>query len=262
MKYLLGFLKILIYSFLLFCLVAVALNVFWRINNSSPQSPVYACGSFGDKVMKIEKKYLFLGIMHYQGINYWSPDFLKQHKTKGCADQVQGLGIEVRWPTMEPWRSIWSEKEKIILSINQRTVLLEGQDRQYWDHKKLLIGIANEFDDKIVEYSQIKKMATFDEGLGLYGLKLNEVHKYANDITPIRIYWKEYQHDSEKVSTIVRCRDYIRNDDFLNCKLFFHFPHAGKNTSYIDIRFHGDLLPTWEEVLEKSLVLLNSSFQE
>jgi len=259
MKYLLGFLKILIYSFLLLCLVAVALNVFWRINNSSPQSPVYACGSFGDKVMKIEKKYLFLGIMHYQGINYWSPDFLKQHKTKGCADQVQGLGIEVRWPTMEPWRIIWDEKEKITVIINQRTLLSADQDRNFWDHKKILINQIQQVDKEIIAYSQLKEKSSWNNHLMTYEFYLNEYHRdRLNEFLPDRIYWTEYQGDKNKISMMIRCWD----DNSSRCELSYHLPHMGDNTSYAIIYFHNDFLSSWVEVLDKSLVLINSSFQE
>ena len=48
----------------------------------------YECGRFGDKKMRIDRRYLFFASVEYQDVNYWEKGSNELHNTKGCNDQI------------------------------------------------------------------------------------------------------------------------------------------------------------------------------
>lgn len=267
MKYIKWLVKIAFCFFLMILLIVafVAFEQVMKNKNNPPYSP-YACGSFGDKIMEIDKKYLFLGIMHYEDIDYWSDDFLKHHRSKGCSDQVASTAIQVKWPSLEPWDSVENGKEKISIGIHQRTVFSEWQDREYWDYKIFIMSAVEKVNKNIKEYSNVKEISIFNKDLGLYELNLKEIAKEEFDpiVIPTRIYWKEYEDNINRVLMFLECTDLgrTRTVTITNCEIRYHLPRLGKNTSYMVIRFDGDLISSWNDILDKSLGLVNGFLKD
>jgi len=255
MKYSKKLIRIIFFSIGGLYLLAISFHFYEQQKKKNLQEPSYACGSFGGKIIKIHEKYLALGIMHYEGIDYRTLDFLNYQDAKGCLDQVSGLTIEFQWPTLEAWDNTWDVKEKINIVIRQNAALPKSQDRKNWNYKPLLMAAIKNDAPSIHEYKKAKEMAVFNEGLQFYELKSEKTDKN-NNTTATRIYWRASKEDEGMISSVIRCEDATST-----CNVWQHLPNLGANTSYMAIQFHKDLLPHWNQVLDKSLAFINSSIK-
>jgi len=218
----------------------------------------YVCGRFGDKVMRIDRRYLFLSRVEYQDVDYWTPGNGKDHNSKGCDDQIQSAAFDVEWPAMTPSNSFknFGKPNFISIALNQRSVWnIEkwGKSKDFFDETEILIGYSmTDFYDfkskrSIDEINAIKR---FNTALGLY-----EMPGYDDEKSRLVAYWQEVE--GKGIPLTIRCV-FFKMVDEPSCQYSTHIPDYGHNTSYLKIYFHADLLPHWKELHSSALQLIEN----
>jgi len=217
----------------------------------------YVCGRFGDKVMRIDPRYLFLSRVEYQEVDYWTPGNSKDHDSKGCDDQIQSATFDVEWPAMTPSNSFknFGKPNFISIALHQRSVWnveKRGKEKDFFDETEILIGHSmtewNEFKSKR-SIDEINAIKVFNVALGLY-----EMPGYNDEKSRLVAYWQEVE--GKGVSLTIRCV-YYKLIDESSCQYSTHVPNYGQNTSYLKIYFHADLLPHWKELHRDALQLID-----
>jgi len=217
----------------------------------------YVCGRFGDKVMRIDPRYLFLSRVEYQDVDYWRQGNRKAHDSKGCDDQIQSAAFDVEWPAMTPSNSFrnMGKPNFISIALNQRSVWnveKRGESKDFFDHTELLLlhsrtgRHGSERERSIDEINSLKK---FNTDLGLY-----DIPGYDDEKSSLIAYWQEIE--GKGISLTIRCV-YYKLVDEPACQYITHVPDYGHNTSYLKIYFHADLLPHWKDLHRDALQLID-----
>jgi len=218
--------------------------------------PSYVCGRFGDKVMRIDSRYLFLSRVEYQDVDYWTGN-KADHDSKGCDDEIQSAAFDVEWPAMTPSNSFRNlgKVDFVRFSLHQRSmwnIEKRGESKDFFDETPILLNYSmtnwNNFESKrsIDEINSIKE---FNSALDLY-----EMSGYDDEKSRSVAYWQEIE--GKGVSLTIRCV-YYKLVDEPACQYSTHIPDYGHNTSYLKIYFHADLLPHWKELHRDALQLID-----
>lgn len=218
---------------------------------------LYACGKFGDQQMHIDRRYLFLARVEYQGVNYWGKNNIQEHQSKGCKDQIQNVSFNVRWPEMSPSNGFElnsKEYKNITFTLTQRG----SWPIEWGDNKNIInqIGLLRIFvnDSGVTDFEisdeQINAKKVFNQDLGLYQITLSK----GGDKVAKHIYWQE--KEGKRIGVVISCQNYFSNKT--GCELYSHVPNYGFYTSVLDIDFHGELLPHWKQLRRDSLKLVDS----
>jgi len=239
-------------------LMALALHRVQGENlEQSSDDATYVCGRFGDKVMRIDRRYLFLSRVEYQDVDYWTPGNGKDHSSKGCDDQIQSAAFDVEWPAMTPSNSFknFGKPNFISVALHQRSVWnieKRGDSKDFFDATGILIdhSMTDRHDFKSKRsIEEINAIKTFDTTLDLY-----EIPGYDDKESRVVAYWQEVE--GKGVSLTIRCV-YYKLVDEPACQYNTHVPNYGHNTSYLKIYFHADLLPHWKELHRDALQLID-----
>jgi len=216
------------------------------------------CGRFGDKLMRIDPRYLFLSRVEYQDVDYWTPGNRKAHDSKGCEDQIQSAAFDVQWPDMTPSNSFknMGKPDFVRIALKQRSVWRaeeQGESKDFFDAAERLLTYLSHTDAfKLGDrksFSEINKIKAFNHNLGFY-----EITPYDNESSKTVVFWREVE--GKGVSLTVKCLYFKKRDD-PSCELTDHVPNYGAYTSYLKIRFHADLLPRWQELHHEALQLID-----
>lgn len=218
---------------------------------------LYACGKFGDQHMLIDKHYLLFGRVTYQGVNYWGKNIKKEHEAKGCDDQIQSIDLKVKWPEMttssDGFKLDSENKNEITIALNQRSVWKEEWgSKDFFNAFDLLKqylrqGMSSSGDE--VSEVWIDETKTFNSDLGLY-----EIDVKSDDGVAKKVYWQERK--SKEISLTIMCLYF--KDGATSCEFIAHQPNYGFNTSYVNINFHSELLPHWQEIYQDAEQLIHS----
>jgi len=215
----------------------------------------YVCGRFGDKVMRIDPRYLFLSRVEYQDVDYWRQGNRKAHDSKGCDDQIQSAAFDVEWPAMTPSNSFknMGKPHFISITLNQRSVWnveKRGESKDFFDHAGLLSNHSmtdrHDFKSKR-SVDEINSIKSFNTALDLY-----EMPGYDDEQSRSVVYWQEVE--GKGVSLTIDCI-YFKLVDEPSCEYVTHIPDYGHNTSYLKINFHANLLPRWKDLHRDALQL-------
>jgi len=216
------------------------------------------CGRFGDKLMRIDPRYLFLSRVEYQDVDYWTPGNRKAHDSKGCEDQIQSATFDVQWPDMTPSNSFKNlgKPDFVRVALSQRSVWRvekHGESKDFFDSTGLLLNFLSHTDtfkrDNRRSFDEISKIKRFNDSLDLY-----EMSPYDNERSKTVVFWREVE--GKGVSIVINCL-YFKKVDKPECELRDHVPDYGAYTSYLQIDFHADLLPRWQEVHHNALQLID-----
>jgi len=219
--------------------------------------PSYVCGRFGDKVMRIDPRYLFLSRVEYQDVDYWTPGNRKAHDNKDCDDQIQSAAFDVEWPAMTPSNSFRNlgKVDFVRFSLHQRSVWnveKRGESKDFFDETPILINHSktdrHDFKNKR-SIDEINSIKVFNTDLDLY-----EIPGYDDEKSRVVAYWQEVE--GKGISLTIRCV-YFKLVDEPSCEYATHVPDYGYNTSYLKINFHADLLPRWKELHRDALQLID-----
>ena len=218
---------------------------------------LYACGKFGDQQMRIDKRYLFWGMLNYQGVNYWGKNIKEEHDAKGCDDQIKSIDLKVKWPDMTPSREGFrldsENKNDITIALTQRSVWRdELGSKDFFDFIEILKNhLRTDVFSTGEEVSEawINDTKKFNSDLGLYEIEIE-----ADSPTTKTLYWQEVK--DKGVSLVIECLYF--SDGSTRCSFWAHQPNYGFNTSYIIIDFHSELLPHWQEIYHDAEQLINS----
>jgi len=218
--------------------------------------PSYVCGRFGDKIMRIDPRYLFLSRVEYREVDYWTGN-KADHDSKGCDDQIQSAAFDVEWPAMTPSNSFRNlgKVDFVRFSLRQRSVWnveKKGESKDFFDEIGILLlhsrtkkyGFGSE--RSIAEINSIK---IFNTALDLY-----EMPGYDDEKSRSVAYWREIE--GKGVSLNIECI-YFKMVDEPSCQYSTHVPDYGHNTSYLKIYFHADLLPHWKTLHRDALQLID-----
>jgi len=217
----------------------------------------YVCGRFGDKVMRIDPRYLFLSRVEYQDVDYWTPGNRKAHDSKGCDDEIQSAAFDVEWPAMTPSNSFKNlgKPNFVSIALSQRSVWnveKRGESKDFFDHTGLLgnhsMTDRHDFKSKR-SVDEINSIKVFNDGLNLY-----EMQGYDDEQSRSIVYWQEVE--GKGVSLTIECI-YFKLVDEPSCEYVTHTPDYGHNTSYLKINFHADLLPNWKDIHRDALQLID-----
>jgi len=243
--------------FLAFLLFPVVSNSIWKIRSGykSIQEKPYECGRFGDKVMRIDRRYLAFSRVTYEGVDYWSKGFTKAHASKSCDDQIESASFEIKWPQMTPIPSKnWKDVDFVWFALNQRSlwpVERQGESKDFFDSTKLLLGYLSHTDtftrNKEISLDEVNSAKTFNSELGLYEMK-----SYENERSMRVAFWQEVE--GKGISPTIDCL-YFKNDRS-KCSYNAHIQDYGYHTSYLKIHFHADLLPHWKELHRDAMQLI------
>jgi len=218
--------------------------------------PSYVCGRFGDKVMRIDPRYLFLSRVEYQDVDYWTGN-KADHDRKGCDDQIQSAAFDVEWPAMTPSNSFRNlgKVDFVRFSLHQRSVWnveKRGESKDFFDETPILINHSKtdrrDFKSKR-SIHEIDSIKSFNTTLDLY-----EIQGYDDENSSVIAYWQEIE--GKGISLTIRCV-YFKLVDEPSCEYATHVPNYGYNTSYLKINFHADLLPRWKELHRDALQLID-----
>ena len=218
---------------------------------------LYACGKFGDQHMLIDKQYLYFARVTYQGVNYWGKNIREEHNAKGCDDQIQSISLQVKWPEMTPSSEGFSlnseNKNDIKIALNQRSVWPdELGSKDFFNYMELLKRHLRKgmfSSGKEVSEAWIDETKKINSDLGLY-----EIDVESDEGVAKKVYWQEIK--GKGVSLVIKCL-YIKNRSTI-CRSSTHEPNYGLNTSYIDISFHSELLPHWQQLNQDAVQLIES----
>jgi len=219
----------------------------------------FECGLFGDKLMQIDRRYLFFTRVIYDGVDYWSGSFLEDHATKGCEDQILSATFEVKWPDMTPSDSFryWKDPDFVSISLQQRSewpIEKRGESKDFFDKTEHLIFYLSRTDrfkwGEDISIKEINSLKKFNSDLELY-----EMTAYDNENSKTIVFWQEVE--GKGVSLTIECL-YYKKSDWLKCKYNTHIPDYGRHTSYIKINFHADLLPYWKDIHHDAMQLIKS----
>jgi len=239
-------------------LVALALrHVLGESLEQTRDDPSYVCGRFGDKVMRIDPRYLFLSRVEYQDVDYWTPGDGKAHDSKGCDDQIQSAAFDVEWPAMTPSNSFknFGKPNFISIALHQRSVWpIEelGESKDFFDETDILIQYSrrDRYDRESKRgIDEINSTKEFNSDLDLY-----EMSSYDDGRSRMVVFWQEVAEKG--VSPLVRCMFFKKNNEPA-CQYSAHVPNYGYNTSYLKIYFHADLLPHWKKLHGDALQLID-----
>jgi len=216
----------------------------------------YVCGRFGDKVMRIDPRYLFLSRVEYQDVDYWTGN-KADHDSKGCDDQIQSAAFDVEWPAMTPSNSFKNlgKPNFISIALNQRSVWnveKQGESKDFFDETGILLlhskTVKYEFESER-SIDEINSIKIFNAALDLY-----EMPGYDDEQSRSVAYWQEVE--GKGVPLNIECIHFKMVDE-PSCQYSTHVPDYGYNTSYLKIYFHADLLPHWKELHRDALQLIN-----
>ena len=219
---------------------------------------LYACGKFGDQQMLIDKQYLHYARVAYEGVNYWGKNIKKEHDAKGCDDQIQSIYLKVKWPEMTSSSEGFSlnseNKNDITIALTQRSVWKdEWGSKDFFNEFNILKKYLRKgmfSSGKDVNEAWIDETKIFNSDLGLY-----EIEVKSDDGVAKKVYWQEVR--GKGVSLTIMCL-YFKSGS-TSCEFNTHQPNYGFNTSDIEIYFHSELLPHWQQLNQDAEQLINSS---
>jgi len=218
----------------------------------------YECGRFGDKLMRIDRRYLAFARVTYDGVDYWGPGYTKDHFSKGCDDQILSAEFEVQWPQMTPIPSgRWEDVDFVSISLNQRSEWPvknhTEESKDFFDATRLLLNYLSHTDtfdrDKDISIDEINESKTFNVDLGLY-----EMMAYDNERSKTVAFWQEVE--GKGVSPVIKCIYF--KESWSRCDYDVHVPGYGYHTSYLKISFHADLIFHWKEIHRDTMQLVES----
>lgn len=215
----------------------------------------YECGRFGDKKMRIDRRYLFFASVEYQDVNYWEKGSNELHNTKGCNDQIANATFLVKWPEMHPsegFRLSSNQHSDIAFTLSQRGNWKDewGDDKTFYDYTPILKNYLSKRSGARKDFNikEINLEKKFNSRLSLYEIDLGE-----QDNISKKIYWKE--ENGKGISVVIACSTYLSGATA--CELNSHVPNYGFNTSNLDIDFHANLLENWEKIQLDALNLIS-----
>ena len=218
---------------------------------------LYACGKFGDQHMLIDKQYLLFARVTYEGVNYWGKNIREEHNAKGCDDQIKSIDLKVKWPDMTPssegFRLDSENKNDITIALTQRSVWKdEWGNKDFFNYMELLKrhlrkGMFSSGKEVSEEWMHATK--TFNSDLKLYEIELE-----SDDSVAKKVYWQEVK--GKEVSLVIECL-YFKSGS-THCEFNTHQPNYGFNTSDIEIYFHSELLPHWQQLNQDAVQLIES----
>jgi len=216
-------------------LAALALrHVSYESMGQTGNDTSYVCGRFGDKVMRIDRRYLFLSRVEYQDVYYWTPGNRKAHDSKGCDDQIQSAAFDVEWPAMMPSNSFRNlgKVDFVRFALHQRSVwdFEKWGEKKFFDETKILTNYSKtiQYDwDSERSIDEINTIKTFNTALELY-----EIPGYDNEGSRMTVYWQEVE--GKGISLTIPCV-YYKNSGGSSCEYVTHVPDYGYNTSYLKI---------------------------
>jgi len=248
-------------------LLALGLFLYISIKRQTPSEPAvgniieqpYACGRFGDKVMWIDRRYVYLSTVNYEGVNYWTPNYREINATKGCDDQLVSVTFSVKWPEMIP-HNTFDPKERdahLNISIGRRGPGLEhrmDEPKVFFDYTdsitRYFSRAAGYSQDGEKNYAEIMAEATFNLDMGLYEAQVHDDERSRGVV-----YWEDVE--GKRAVMMIRCEFFKLREDS-SCHLNYHIPDYGHHTSQMEISFKSKLLPHWENVVQDSLQLIQS----
>jgi len=228
-----------------------------RSGYQSIQEKPYECGRFGDKLMRIDRRYLAFARVTYDGVDYWGAGFTKEHFSKGCDDQILSAAFEVQWPQMTPIPSgRWKDVDFVSIALKQRSrwpVETRGESKDFFDATRLLLNYLSHTDtfdrDRDISIDEINASKIFNADLGLY-----EMMAYDNERSKTVAFWQEVE--GKGISPVIKCL-YFKGA-WSKCTYNAHVFDYGYHTSYLKISFHADLLPRWKEIHRDAIQLVES----
>ena len=181
----------------------------------------------------------------------------KEHDAKGCDDQIQSISLKVKWPEMTPSREGFSlnseNKNDITIALTQRSVWPDKLgSKDFFNYMELLKrnlrkGMFSRGKEVSEEWMHATK--TFNSDLKLY-----EIEVESDDGVAKKVYWQEVK--GKGVSLVIECL-YFKSGS-TSCTSSTHEPNYGFNTSYMDISFHSELLPHWQQLNQDAVQLIES----
>jgi len=215
--------------FLAFLFFPVVSNYIWKIRSGykSIEEKPYECGRFGDKVMRIDRRYLAFSRVTYEGVDYWSKGFTKAHASKGCDDQIESADFEIRWPQMTPIPSKnWKDVDFVWIALNQRSEWPTeelGESKDFFDatvHLRFYLSHTDTFkwNDDRISIDEINSNKNFNADLNLY-----EMTAYDNERSKRVAFWQEIE--GKGISPTIDCL-YFKNERS-KCSYIAHIPDYG-----------------------------------
>ncbi|MBF7682029.1 hypothetical protein I2F27_01580 [Acinetobacter sp. B5B] len=210
--------------------------------------------------MRIDRRYLFLSKVEYQGVDYWGGNSTKAHEAKGCNDPISSADFIVSWPAMSPTGSFnYLEKpDDLSISIKQAQILT-GKEAEKSIKKYIKEGMTRELKIKLrksiigsgeeVSEQEFKQKKRFNSELGLYQINVVEENG-----TQKKVYWQETA--DKKVTLVISCL-YFKVGRTM-CELETNNLLQNRNMRYLKLDFQAGLLPHWQQLIQDSEKLIQS----
>ncbi|SDB84783.1 hypothetical protein [Acinetobacter boissieri] len=265
-KIILDLLKVLGWCFMAFIgFICLFLFVSFIRGISGPSTPSirekpYECGMLGHQQMRIDRRYLFLSKVEYQGVDYWGGNSTQAHEAKGCNDPISSANFRVSWPAMSPTGSFnYLEKpDDLSISIQQSQILTseggekiikkyikEGMTRELKIKlRKSIIGSSEEMSEQ-----EFKEKKQFNSNLGLYQIDVVE-----EEGSQKKVYWQET--GDKKVTLVISCLYFKMG--ITMCELEKNNLLQDRNMRYLKLDFRSELLPHWQQLIQDSEKLIQS----
>ncbi|MBF7684729.1 hypothetical protein I2F17_02620 [Acinetobacter sp. B10A] len=258
-------LKVLVWCFVCFIgfifLFLLISSICGMTRSSSPsiREKPYECGMFGHQQMRIDRRYLFLSKVEYQGVDYWGGNSTKAHEAKGCNDPISSADFIVSWPAMSPTGSFNYLEKPDDLDISLKQWVMSGpnkndikkrfemQDMTYELRSTLqknIRGSAKEMSEQ--EFKQKKR---FNSELGLYQIDVIEGEGHQT-----KVYWQETA--DKKVTLVISCLYFKMGRT--SCNLKINDLPDGSNMTSLQLDFQAGLLPHWQQLIQDSEKLIQS----
>lgn len=264
-KIILDLLKVLGWCFKAFIgFICLFLFVSFIRGISGPSTPSirekpYECGTFGHQQMRIDRRYLFLSKVEYQGIDYWGGNSTQAHEAKGCNDPISSANFRVSWPAMSPTGSFnYLEKpDDLYISLEQWVISgpnksdikkrFESRDMTYELRSKLQKSIGGSVEE--MSGKEFKEKKQFNSDLGLYQTDFIEGEGHQT-----KVYWQETV--DKKVTLVISCLYFKMGST--SCNLKINDLPEGFNMTSLQLDFQAGLLPHWQKLIQDSKKLIQS----
>lgn len=213
-------------------LLVLFFSVFARASDAT------VCGTLSEKVFSIDRDYLFFW-PEKEG-DSWSGN---TPQPSGCSDRLKSIVLEAYLPSMDPAgkKDIYNDTNLMHVSV-----AISALDER---------EVVPDFSALIKYYlrkSNVQEAESHSKKFGMYYYSgqdpsFSQMHS--------EVYW--VRDLNGLVSVVVKCAYRVKSSDSV-CTLTKKVPELD---AVMDIKFYYTNLPSWNNISEKSLSLLRSSYR-